>query len=332
MVKKAYNKYFFLGTFLLLLVLSYFLVKPYVTAILTAGVLAYLFYPLNKVLAKYIKNSTIRALILLVTLFLVVLIPAGLVANVLVREIISAYQAFSISSVSNFLTETLNLSLNPVIKDYLLGGIQSGISALLDSTTEFLWSLPHKFVSMIIILFIFFFAVKDGSNMVKTISKKIPLDKNKKRQILRKTKETLDSLIHGVFAIAIIEGAIATVGFYIFGVELPLFWGAIVAIFALLPAIGPTLVYVPLAIYLLIQNQIWQGVGLLIYGGLLLSLLLDIIVKTKVLGLKGKIHPLMILLGVFGGLQLFGMTGILLGPVLLTILVLFFEYYVKETR
>ena len=149
----------------------------------------------------------------------------------------------------------------------------------------------------------------------------------RKNQIFKKVRSTIDSLVFGEIIISVVEGIIASLLFYLLGINSPIFFGMLVGIFALLPVLGPATIYFPIAIYKFLQGEYLIGALIWILSFTILSLLLDTIIKPKVLGMKGHIHPLIIIIGVFGGITVFGLPGLILGPIILVILQLMVQIY-----
>ena len=136
--------------------------------------------------------------------------------------------------------------------------------------------------------------------------------------------------------VAIIQGLLGALGFFIFGVPLPLLWGVIMAFLALIPALGTGLVWFPASLILFL-NGFFQGSDSLMIKGLLLLLYsitivgtIDNILKPKLVGSKAKIHPLIIFVGIFGGLIFFGVWGVILGPLFLSMTSVFIELFISQ--
>src|SRR5690606_17096982 len=139
------------------------------------------------------------------------------------------------------------------------------------------------------------------------------------------------SNIIGQTIIAIVQGGCLALGFVIFGVEDPLFWGVICAILSFIPLLGPPLIFVPAALILLSHGNSWQGIGLLIWGfGLVINIdnVLRLVIAKKV----GDIHPLITVVGVIIGLPLFGIMGLVYGPLLLAYFLIAVKIYKANKR
>ncbi|MFA4844760.1 MAG: AI-2E family transporter, partial [Candidatus Margulisiibacteriota bacterium] len=161
----------------------------------------------------------------------------------------------------------------------------------------------------------------------------VPLAEGRYRQILNRFDDLSRGMIMGQIVVGIIQGILAWLGFFLLGVPNPVLWGFLTAIISIIPLLGAAIVWVPIVAYLAIvgttTGEYWRAVTLLLYGTFVISLI-DNFLKPKIVGDNAKIHPLIILFGILGGIQLFGIAGILIGPLILTIFDLVIEIY-KES-
>lgn len=137
----------------------------------------------------------------------------------------------------------------------------------------------------------------------------------------------------GQIVVGIVQGTLAWAGFLFLGVPNPVLWGFLTALISIIPLLGAVLIWFPIDIYLFIMGymtgEYWRAIALLVYGIFVISTI-DNILKPKIVGQRAKIHPLVILFGILGGIQLFGIPGILIGPLVLTLFDLVIEIY-RET-
>ncbi len=324
MIDKKYYPYFLLAFALIIVYFAFTIFQPFIIATITAFILAYIFYPFYLWMLKKIKNETLTALLVTIILVLVIVIPLALIINTLIQEALNLYVTIDIGMIKNLIVEKLNIHLPELNLDEI---IKNSLLAIANESSNLILSLPQKILNFFVMLFFFFFSLRDGSKVVENIKKKIPLKSSHKNKIFKKVRSTIDSLVFGEIIISIVEGIVASILFYFLGISSPIFFGMLVGIFALLPLIGPAAVYFPIAIYKILIGEYLIGALIWILGFLILSFFLDTIVKPKVLGMKGHIHPLVIIIGVFGGLTVFGLAGLILGPIILVVLQLMTEIY-----
>jgi predicted PurR-regulated permease PerM len=327
---RKHSKYFLFALFVLLLIGAFLIVKPFIGAILTSLVLGYIFYPVYRWMNKKIKRPTIAALLMIFILLIIIFVPAFFFFNMLFSEAVGFYNGFESTNIGLFFQDHFNVVLSESAQSSIGSIIGEVQNYLFNEVSSFVFSLPLKIISFVIMMFIMFFVFKDGERIVNAFKKSMPIEESHRYRVFKKIETTVNSLVYGEIVISIIEGIVAILGFWLLGVPSPMLWGLVVAIVALLPAIGPLVVWLPMGVILILQGHVAAGVGVFLFGAIILTLLLDIVIKPKVLGYKGHIHPIIILLGVLGGLTVFGLTGIILGPVILVLLILIVEIYIKE--
>jgi len=172
--------------------------------------------------------------------------------------------------------------------------------------------------------------------IVKKIKGIIPLKNHHQNKIIKRFGSVTRAVVYGHFITALIQGMVGVLGLYIFGVKSPLVWGGIMMVACMIPFIGAPIVWFPLGVLKLIEglttnttSTTIRGIGLLVYGFFIVASI-DNLIKPKIIGDKAKIHPTIILLGVLGGLSIFGVIGIVLGPLILSLFLTFAEIYKTE--
>jgi predicted PurR-regulated permease PerM len=348
-----FYKYFFIIIFVLLAFLTFLVVRPFINAILASMVIAYIFYIPYKWLYKRIPNKTICALIMSVIIILLLLIPIGFVLKMSTEEAQYLYirskqkilsgDILGIECSNGIQTRLCKTSMyikaglqDPDVQFYLKDILARTTTFIIDKTSEFIISLPRILLQIFITFFMVFYLLKQGPELVEKIRKLIPLSAIHQGHVYKKMKDTAFAVIYGAIVVAMVQGALGGIGFWIVGIKAPLFWGIIMAIFALVPFVGTAIIWLPASLLLLIQGLsegnpvlIWKGVGLFLYGAILIGGI-DNIIKPRIIGSKAGMHPVLILLGVLGGFYLFGFAGFLIGPMIIAASVSFLDLYEKE--
>lgn len=328
-MKTEINKYIKYALILLLIFLSFLIIKPYISAIIGSIILGYMISPVQRPLKKIIKNETIVALITTAAIILVILIPLTFLANALLQEAAKLYQTTSIENIENTIKNVLDVQLSDTARGYIEDLTKSAASYLFSKVSAFLLSVPEKIISLFIALFVLFYTLRDGEKLYHKFIGMIPIQEQYRNRFVKKFETTVASLFYGEITLAVLEGIVATIGFYFLGVSSPLLWGLVVGFAAILPGIGASLAWIPLAIVAYVQGDATRAILIGLFGFLILSLLIDTLLKAHILGLKGKIHPLIILVGVIGGLSAFGLLGIIVGPLILVLLEVAREIYME---
>lgn len=291
------------------LVLGVLLLRPFFTALIFAAVFAYLLRPLYLRMAKHISP---RASATILTLSLVIGAVAAIAIglNFMITEFSKAYL---------FITN-LNIPIGVDDSALFAGNIKQvlsmGFMRILEETTGFLSRVPYMLVSLFIFFTSFFYFLIDGEKIIKSIKKHMPLKGERAKNMWKEIELYIHSFFYVWLIIAAVQGIVAAIGFYLFGLPYPLLIGLTAAVLSIIPILGPYLIYVPAGFGLILTGNTSTGLGILAYG-LIIGSVLDYFIRPYFSGKKAKIHPLIVLLGIFGGLTLIGLGGIIIGPILL---------------
>ena len=193
---------------------------------------------------------------------------------------------------------------------------------LLTGTANFLTNL-------LLMFFILYYMLVHGVMMEKYLHDFIPLKETNRNILSTETNIMIRANAIGIPLLAIIQGLVGTLGYWIFGVSDFAIWGFLTGVASLIPIIGTGLIWVPLTVYLLAVNHIWQGVGLGIYSLIILTNI-DYVARITVLRRIGNVHPLITILGVIIGLSMFGFLGLVFGPLLISYFIILVRIYRNE--
>lgn len=316
-------------------ILAFFVIKPLIIPIIYGLLLAYIFHPVYKFLIKKIKNKNISALIVCFGLLIVLLIISILIFQYLFSQVINFYlsiQKFDFTEIAERLLPKFISSseISASISGYLNNYLSTLIENFLKIFREFIFDLPIVMLKLGIVIFVFFFSLRDGEKGVEFLKSLSPLKKETEDKFFNHLKDVTNSVLLGQIVIGIIQGLIAGVGYFIFGVDNALLLTSITIITSMIPIIGAWVIWVPVDIYLFAIGKTGAGIGLLIYGILLISTI-DNIIRLVIVSKRTKINSVIVLLGMIGGLFVFGFLGLIIGPLALAYVVLIAELYVKNS-
>jgi len=301
---------------LVALVLGALIIRPFIAALAFAAILAYILYPTHKLLKSKIKKLPSAALIT----FLVVIATLSFVAwglNFLLTEFSQAY--FQITSI-NFTQVFQQEILGDTVRDV----VTLIFSKLVIYLSDFVSKIPGILLSFFVFIMSFFYFIKDGKKIWTWFKKILPLKSAEKKQVVTEIENYVHAFVNVWLLIAVLQGIIAAIGFYLFGLNYWVIAGFAAAILSVIPILGPYLIYIPTGLFMVASGDIATGVGLMTYG-LALGGILDYVIRPYYTGKWAAIHPLVVLVGIFGGLILLGAAGIILGPLLLIILIALFK-------
>ncbi len=323
--------------------MSIYIIKDFLVPTLTGLIAGYVFYPVYKKLKNKIKNRNLSALFISVVIILLIIIPIIFTLNALINEanvvsIIASQKLTTTTLLSckednKFFCETLDIIFkDPATKIkftyYLEQNIKTITNNLAENATNFIFSIPKRMLDIFITIFVTFYIFIDGDRLVKKFERLLPIKLRHREHLVKQFGDVTYALIYGTILVGLLEGAVTTIGFWFSGIASPILWGIIVAFLALIPLIGPTLVWVPATIIQLVMGNYVSAIGVLITG--LTASGIDTILRPKIVGNKANIHPVLVLLGVMGGLKLFGFIGVIFGPLVLAFISTFIKIYEKE--
>ena len=322
---------FFLAAFLTLTILLIWPVFPYVVL---GILLTYLFHPLEKRLRKVIPSPGVRAGLLTLLASFVISFPLVYAVQRLSRELGSQAQLDRMRQLLENARIWLNNHQAQMFTSWVTELAEQGRNFLLGHIPNLFGSVFSIALGIFVCLFVFYYFTKEGEHIWQSLMEVIPLPSRLKSDLNQEVTSIVRAIFYGQLVTAIIQGAVGGIGLVIFQIPQPFLLTVLMMLLSFLPFVGAPLVWVPAAVLKLMAGQTWQGVGLLIYGAVLV-LNIDNVVRPRLIALHSQVHPVVILIGIIGGTQVFGFVGFLLGPVIfaifLRLLRFFAEYRPAET-
>jgi predicted PurR-regulated permease PerM len=325
MDKKSVNKWTLLVVVLLISALFLTMIRQFLIAIFLAGVFSALSFPMYRRFEIWFGGRRIPAsAVTIIIIVCVILVPlAGLLGIV-------ANQAVKVGTLSQSLQslpfyETIEPYRNQIIsKAGELAGSMSGF--ITDKLTSATMGTFNMIVNVFIMLYCMFFFLIEGEGILKKILYYLPLEDHDERRILYKFTSITRATIKGTLVIGILQGVLAGLAFAVLGISSALFWGTVMAVLSVIPSVGSALIWFPAVVYLAASGQIGKGIGLFVFCAFVVGSL-DNLLRPKLVGRDTQMHELMILFGTLGGIFMFGMVGVIIGPVIAGLFVTVWEIY-----
>ena len=320
---------FFLFTIALLGLLLFLQLYTFLPALLGA-------ITLYMVMRKWMFNLTIKkswrkgwaATLLMILSMIVILLPIVVLINMLSSKI-----SYAIAH-SNELVEALkkvvaSIELRFNIQIVSEENINKLGNILAQSLPKIVSATFNTLATILFMYFILYFMLVNGKAMEKSIYEHMPLKDENVGKLGYEVENMVMSNAIGIPVIALLQGIVAVIGYYIIGVDQPWFWFVVTCITAMLPVVGAAMAYVPLAILFFANNNQWQGIFMLIYGFGVIGTV-DNIFRFAIAKRIGHIHPLVTIFGVIIGINLFGFIGLIFGPLLIALFILLLKIYSSE--
>ncbi len=327
--EKTLTRIIVLGMILLLGVLAFFIVKPVLLSVIGGLVLGYVFYPLLLRINLKIKNKTVSASLVTIIALLILAVPLWFLVPIFIQQGFDAYTLFQRVDVTGFLkiifpnASEQFITQVAVTLNSFVSKITSGVfNTLIGLFLEF----PTILLNLFVICFIFFFTLRDGEKLKQYMIELSPLHKNQEKVFVHQFKRITDSIIYGQIIVGLVQGLTAGLGFLVFGVHKALLLTVLAVFLSIIPMIGPAVVWIPVAIVMLSQGQTAPAVFFLAYNIIIVSTI-DNVVRTYLVTKHSEMPAAIILLGMIGGLFVFNIMGLLLGPLILTYFLTFLKAY-----
>jgi predicted PurR-regulated permease PerM len=318
---------------IVLIILSFLLLKPILLSIISGLLLAFIFSPVYDKLNKRIKSKNLTAGILIGLLLLVIIIFLWFFIPLLIDQSFKIFQAVLqidfVSLLKNlfpnfFASEQFSNQVSSVISSFIINSSNSITSSL----TNIFLDLPAILMQLLVVLFTFFFVLRDKEEILEYIKSLLPFPKEIEKKLFDYSAEITKSVIYSHIFIGIIQGIIAGIGFFIFGVPNALFLTFLAAIFGILPILGTPVVWVPVAVFMFIGGNNVSAWGVIIFG--LISSTIDNILRPIFIAKMTKVHSAIVLVSMIGGLFFFGILGLIIGPLVISYLIIILELYRKK--
>jgi predicted PurR-regulated permease PerM len=328
----------YLVFFLLAVVLNLWMFRYFLVTLATAASIAVLLSPLLERLAVELKGKrSLAAGLLTVLLGVILLVPVAIYGTILVKQAVDVFEEIrpllEPGALSDFWSRQLpeRFPLIARLQEYfgatsldgalariapVVSNIAGGVNRVVQTTVTGLFS---TILYLALFLLAMFFLLRDGSRFTAEILRLLPFSGDEREEIFQSIGRTVKGVLYSLVLVPMAQGLCAVVGFWFFGLPSPLFWGTVLMFGATIPGVGAPVVWLPAALYLLFGISVWKGVGLILYGTLVISLV-DNVIKPMVLQGMAQIHTFLAFLSLLGGLLTFGPAGVLLGPVIFSLL------------
>ncbi len=332
------NNYFLLFLIISAGIGSFFVMKPFLLSILLAFILATLFSKTNKKLAKKLKNHRAwSSFLMCLWVMLILIIPflaiSALViseADSLIKEVQTKNISFSLDSLKNLpIAKSLNLE-QALQSDGSFEQITKGaqnITNYLFATIKAIYKGTSNFIFIIVVCFFaLYYFFKDGDLIIKKIMKLSTLPSGQERELFEKFNTMTLATIKGTLIIALVQGLLMGITFWIAGVQAPTLWGMVTTLISIIPLLGAFLIWLPIGLVLIALSYYWQGIFVLAVGAVIISSI-DNFLRPKLIEGQTSLHPLLVFLATLGGIAFFGPLGFVVGPVVITLFISLLEIY-----
>lgn len=313
--------------------LCYRMTVPFLSALTWAITLAVMFISLQRWLENRIKKPSLAALISVLLIAMIVVVPLFLLGQRLVKEAAKGSELIKDKVESGEWRTVLNKHprLVPVVRWIeeeadLPGTVKSGAAWLTGTAGNLVKGSLVQLMGLLLTFYLLFFMLRDREDALDSLRTLSPLSKSEMDLLINRVDDTIFATVYGTLAVSLVQGILGGLMFWWLGLQAPLLWGTVMALFALLPVLGAFMVWIPAAIFLLAAGSWEKALILTVWGAVVIGTA-DNLLRPMLVGKRLKLHTILAFFSVIGGLMLFGAAGFVLGPIILTVTIVFLEIW-----
>ena len=340
MNREYINKTTLLGLVVVISALFLTMIHQFLMAIFMAGLFSAMVSPLHhRLTAKLRGRENLASVLTVIGIVLLVLTPLAILITLVVAQAISVGQSVT-PWVQGFIKEPSTLSALmekiPYYEEILpyrdiiiqkAGEMVGAVSTfLIDSLSSFTKVTIDAIFSSVIMLYVMFYFLSMGNVLLAKILYFLPLDDNNEQKLLKRFTSVARATIKGTLIIGIMQGAICGIAFALAGIQGPVFWGSVMAVMSIIPAFGTAIIWLPALVILALTGHFGGVVILAVLCGAVAGNL-DNVLRPRLVGKDTEMHDLFVLFGTLGGISMFGLLGIILGPIVAALFITIWEIY-----
>lgn len=330
------------------LYLCYRVAEPFLIPLLWGACVTIVFWPINARLRRY-GPRWLGAGLSTVLVFLLLIAPTTYLGAALIDEVSEFTRQLQAGTHRAELDQIIHFENTPLfrkiaerlspwidlsglhVKSLLLDNLKRLTAMTVDRTAEMVANFSVFLLHLGVVTLTMFFLFRDGDRLLNRVREALPLTAARTEELFTQLRQVVRAALYGGVLIAVIQGSLGGLAFLVLGLGAPVLWGVVMGFCSFFPAFGAALVYVPAAIFLLVQGSVGKGIILLCLGFGVVSTI-DNLLRPMFISGRTRVHTLVLFISILGGLNVFGLLGLVMGPVLAAIFISFFNFYVAEMR
>ena len=325
---ESFRKILITTILIVLIVVSFLILEPILLSLISGIILAVVFSKPYEWIMKKTGSRNASLAIICVLIASIIILPIWFLTPIFLRQSFQVYisaQQVDLSSVFDKLFPSVSGSISTGFSSVLSSFITKTLNSLTTSVSDLILNFPTIFLHLIVVFSTFFFVLRDKDEIILYIKSVTPFSKEVEKKLFDSSRGIILSVVYGQIIIGIIQGLVASIGFFIFQAPNPMFLALIAIIAGILPIVGPLLVCIPVIFYFLIAGNTFAAFGIGFFG--VLSSSIDNVLRPWFVSKSSNLHPLLSLVGMVGGFFFFGILGFVIGPVVLAFVFIILEIY-----
>lgn len=346
------RKHFAWMLIIFLIILSFYLFyvvfSPFLVPIVWAIILAFVFHPAYRRLNHRLRGrKSFSALMMTAFVVILIVFPSVYMLSMLANEAISAYAFFENGLKTGRFQSILGLKDHPLLQglwnqlnqyvdlseidfnSLLLENVRRVSAFAINQTSRIIRGFSFIVINFCLVTISLYYVFKDGDQLLRKLRDAIPLVPQDRDLLFARLEEMVYATIYGGIFVALLQGFLGGFAFWFLGLSSPVLWGAVMAFLSFLPIVGPFLVWGPVVVYFLFQGSFLKGILLLAWGGAVVGLS-DNFLRPILMSKRTKLHTMLLFFGVLGGIKSFGLLGLIVGPLVVTICITILDIYSEK--
>ncbi|UCD71010.1 MAG: AI-2E family transporter [Syntrophobacterales bacterium] len=349
MERKHFSSMLIIFLIILSCYLFYVIFSPFLIPIIWAIILAIVFYPVYRGLNHRLKGrKSFCALVMTSFVVLLIVFPSAYMLSMLANEAISAYAFFETGLETGRFQSILGVKDHPIIQglwhrlnqyvdlseldinSLLLENLRMVSTFAMNQTSRIIKGFSFIIINFCLVIISLYYVFKDGDQLLRKVREAIPLAPQDKNLLFNRLEEMVYATLYGGVLVALLQGFLGGFAFWFLGLSSPIFWGTVMAFLSFVPIIGSFLVWGPVVVYFFFQGSLLKGIVLMVWGGVVVGLS-DNFLRPILISKRTKLHTMLLFFGVLGGIKSFGLLGLIVGPLVVTICITALDIYLEKT-
>ena len=322
------------------------ILRPFFGAVFWAAVIAIVFQSLHQwLLVALGRRPNAAAFATVLVILVIVVLPVLAVAAALAEETVNLYArvqsgdldfvrvfqpAFdALPAWANGALDRVGITDIAALRERVSATLTGGVKVLATEAVAISQTTLDAVVGLGVMLYLLFFLLRDGHDLTDRMKAVNPVRKDQQDALFHQFTVVVRATVKGDILVAVVQGALGGIAFWVLGVHASLLWAVLMAVFSLLPAIGAALVWLPVAIYFLLTGSVWQGLVLILYGALVIGLV-DNLLRPVLVGQATKMPDYVVLISTLGGIETFGLHGFIVGPVIAAMFITVWDIFARS--
>jgi predicted PurR-regulated permease PerM len=320
------------------------MVRAFLVPIFWAAVFAILFQPLFMWLKhRFGGRRTLAALVSTLAVVFAVLVPSALLVAAVAQQALWLYQRIATGEVNlqapvDFVERHLPAATR-FLAEYGVGTeqVRTSLEGAAIFATQYIagqalalgQNVLIATILFLLMLYLLFFFFRDGDRILRGVIRAVPMGDLREERLMRKFAQVSRATVKGTLVVAVVQGVLGGVLFSLVGIQAAVFWGVMMGILSILPAVGPMLVWLPAAVILLATGALWHGLVVIVCGILIVSMV-DNLLRPILVGRETHMPDYLVLVATLGGLTVFGIAGFVAGPIVAALFLVMWDMFADE--